>query len=247
MTIDGKTILITGASQGIGRFLAGHFATRGCRLVLTARNEANLDETASQAEAAGAHCFRQPSDLRVPDTLERLAEAVRSQVGGVDVLINNAADVTSKPLLDSSLDEIDGLIRTNVIGCLQLTRLIVPMMQERGGGTIVNISSLAGCKPNPTQTVYSISKAAVNGISEALRAELRGTGIHVLNVALSSVALPQDAGEDGTGRGRGVPVEQFAVRLERAIDRRAAELYLSPVTKWLMRLYKLCPPLMYLR
>ncbi len=241
MNIAGKTMLITGASQGIGRFLALYFAKRGARLVLAARNGANLQQTALLVQEAGAACFYQPCDLRVPHTLERLAEAIRTEVGGVDVLINNAADVTSKPLLESSLDEIDGQIRTNVIGSLQLTRLVVPMMLERGGGMVVNISSLAGCKPNPAQTVYSISKAAVNGMSEALRIELKGTGIHVMNVALSSIAV------DKLATAGQAPVEQFARRLERAIANDATELFLSPFTKWLMRLYKFYPPLMHFR
>ena len=156
-------------------------------------------------------------------------------------MINNAADVTSQPLADTSLTEIDSIIRTNVTGALLLARLLIPGMLERGGGAIVNIFSLAGYKPNPTETVYSVSKSAVNRMSDALRAEFGAQGIHVLNVALASVAIegPANAGK--------VPIEAGAEAIERALERRQDELFFSRVTKWLMRLYKAYPPLMNLR
>lgn len=237
MTLAETTILITGASRGIGRFLASYFAPRCGKIIIMARNDAGLRETAAQVEAAGGRCDCYVADLRDAASLERMAESIGAQGDTVDILINNAANVTSKPLLDTSSDEIVGLIATNVTGTLQLTRLLLPDMVRRGSGSIVNISSLAGYKPNATQTVYSVSKTAVNGISDALWAELKGTGVHVMNVALSSVAL---AGAPARGQ---VAVERFALLLERAIMRNQAELFLSPVSKWLMRLYKFCPPL----
>ena len=241
MNIKGKTFLITGASQGIGRYLAVHFAAKAGRVIVAARNAVHLEATAERVRAVGGECLAVACDLRRPDTLEQLARRALEGAGGVDVLINNAADVTSKPFLDTSLEDIEGLVKTNVTGCLQLTRLVAPMMIARGGGAVVNVSSLAGYKPNPTQTVYSVSKAAVNGISEALRAELAPHGIAVINAALSSVAVEGDA---APGQ---VPVAEVARRLEQAIVRETPELFLSPITKWLMRLYKFYPPLMRLR
>lgn len=239
MNVQGKNMLITGASRGIGRALALHFAGHGARLFLAARTEAGLHETRAAIEAAGGTASCHPSDLCVPESLERLAEAVQAQ-GGIDILINDAADLTSKPLLESSLDDIDVLVRTNLVGLLQLTRLLAPAMMARGGGMIVNLSSLSGYKPNPAQTVYSISKGAVNAASEALRAELAGKGIRVMNVALPSIAVGRPA-----ARGQ-VAVEVLAQRLERAIAAETAELFLSPVSKWLMRAYRFCPALMRL-
>lgn len=236
------TMLITGASQGIGRYLAVYFAEKGADVILTARSEANLQTTAQLVEEAVRRpCPYFVSNLRDTASLEALVNRIEDLCGGVDVLVNNAADVTSKPFLESSMAEIDGLIRTNVIGCLQLTRLLIPAMIERGRGMVVNISSLAGFKTNPGQTVYSISKASVNGISDALRVELSEKGIHVMNVALASVGVeePLRAGQ--------VPVARFAAALERAMDRRQDELYLSPITKWLMRLYRFYPPLSRVR
>jgi 3-oxoacyl-[acyl-carrier protein] reductase len=239
MRLDGATFLITGASQGVGRHLAVYFArhVKGADLLIAARSEANLRETARRVVEAGATCLFYVCDLRDSASIERLAETIRREGKRVNVLINNAADVTSKPLMRTSLDEIDSLVRTNVTGPIQLCRLVAPMMIERGGGAIVNISSLAGYKPNPSQTVYSATKSAVNGISDALRAEFRGTPVSVINVALSSVNL-----SDTPQRGK-VPADVLAEKLMKAIERGQPELYLSPITKWLMRLYKFYPPL----
>lgn len=237
MNVTGTTILITGGSQGLGRHLAVHFAPKAAEVIVTARNEAGLEQTAAMVAQAGGRCAYYVSDLRKPDTLEALVAQIHEQKKRVDLLINNAADVTSKPLLETSSDEIDNLIRTNVTGCLQLCRLLAPGMIQQGGGMIVNISSLAGYKPNPTQTVYSISKGGVNALSDALRAELSGKGIHVMNVALASVAV------EGAPKPGQIPAARFAARLERAIERNETELFSSPFTKWLMRLYRFLPPL----
>lgn len=163
-----------------------------------------------------------------------MADQIQADGRTPDIVINNAADLTSLPLLDSSLDDIDRIVRTNLIGTLQLCRLLVPAMIAKGGGSLVTISSLAGYKPNPSQTVYGISKAALNAMSEALRAELSGRGIHVLNVAMMSV---------GNGRGR-IPVDRIGRRIEDAVERRLPELFFHGRTKWLMRLYGMFPWLM---
>jgi short-subunit dehydrogenase len=236
-----STVLITGASQGIGRALSVYFAPRCRQVIGLARNAEGLQETGKLVAASVGVFEVHRCDLSVVDDLERLVERLHETKIPVDIVINNAADVTSQPLADTSLTEIDSIIRTNVTGPLQLARLLIPGMLERGGGAIVNISSLAGYKPNPTQTVYSVSKSAVNGMSDALRAEFSGRGIHVLNVPLASVAIegPASAGE--------IPMKALAEALVRALERRQNELFFSRVTKWLMRLYKAYPPLMNLR
>ena len=242
MDFTGKTILITGASQGIGRFLASYFAKKGADLILTARNEAKLNETAAQVrEETGRDCLVVSSDLYDVASLTRLAESIRRENKHVDILINNAGNVTSKPFLETSLDEIGALIGANITGCLQLSRLMAEDMAKRGEGMIINFSSLAGYKANPTQTVYSISKAGVNGISDALDVELRTKGIHIMNVAICSVGVSDPC------QPHQIPVQVFAEKLERAIENKTSELYFSVVTKWLMRLYRFYPPLMRLR
>ena len=236
-----KTILITGASQGLGQFLAVHFAKKGNRLLLLARNEEGLKDTLKEVEAAGGSGFYYITDLSDTQSLIKTAEVIESQVKKIDLLIHNAADVTSKPFLETELSEMAQLIQTNVTGPLQLTRLLLPLMELSREPSIVHLSSLAGYKPNPSQTVYSITKTAVNGMSDALRVELQPLGIHVLNVGLSSVSTASDL-----KRGQ-VHAERYAHLLESAIFNQQDELFLSPLNKWLMRLYKFFPGLMKLR
>ncbi len=228
---DLDKILITGASQGIGRRLALHFAGKGSEVWIAARNEAALEETARMAADAGGVCHVAECDLRNRASLERLATAV----GDVDCLIHNAADVTSRPLTETSLEEIESIVATNITGPLELTRLLLPGMRARNRGTIVTISSLAGYKPNPSQTVYSISKSAVNAMAAALRAELRGTGIRVIHLALGSVSV-DDAPKPGQ-----VPVRAMIRKLDQALERGTPEVFMSPVSKWLMRVYAAAP------
>ena len=239
MELRETTILITGASQGLGRALAIYLAGQGARLILASRNETGLQETREQIAgrdaASSVHTYA--LDLSRLGSVRALVQSIEREGLLVDVLINNAADVTSKPLLDTECEEINRLVRTNVSGPLQLTRLLLPRMIAHGRGMVVNISSLAGYKANPSQTVYSITKTAVNGMSRALAAELRGTPVRVMNVALSSV---------GEGASQ-VPAERYASQLAAAIQNDAEELFLSPKSKWLMRAYQAFPGLGKLR
>lgn len=230
-----RTIAITGASGLIGRALAVHFAGPGVRLVLGGRDRERLEAVRVLCADRGAAAEAHRLDLRKPVDIEAFAHAADAP----DVLINNAADVTSKPFLETTAEEIASLIETNVTGPLQLCRLLAPGMVERGGGAIVNCSSLAGYKCNPAQTVYSISKGAVNSLSEALRAELGPRGMTVVHLALSSVT------EDGAGGT--LRAADVAGRVERAIERGEAEVFFSPATRLLMRLYGAAPWLKRLR
>lgn len=222
-------MLITGATGTVGCGLARHFAGRGWRVILTGRDAARLDALSASLDNAPAYA----ADLADAASLERLAADLRADGHSCDVLVNNAADVTSKPLLETSLEEIDRIVRTNITGTLQLCRLFGEQMATRGSGTIINISSLAGYKPNAAQSVYSITKGALNVAAEALRAELGPRGIHIVNVALMSV---------GAGP-KQIPVEIVAKRIDRAIEHREPEVFFHQISKWLMRLYAACPQL----
>lgn len=241
MNIESATILITGASQGIGQQLAVYFAKKGAEVIIAARNKSKLDETLKLINAVGGNATALVLDLSNVETIQSLANEIQALGKNVDILINNAANCNSKPLLDTSLEEIDSIVRTNVIGCFQLCRLIAPTMVSQRGGVIVNISSLAGYNPNAAQTVYSTSKAAVNALSEALQDELAPKRIQVINVAMDVLAL------DAQKSSRQMNVEQFAKLLESAIQKNEHELFLSASKKWLMRLYKFLPALSRLK
>lgn len=242
MNIDwaGRAVAITGASQGLGRVIAVHFAKHGARVAGLARNEAGLAATAALVGQVGGVFTAIPIDLTDDASVRQAAVALRAWSPQLNVLIHNAADVTSKPFTETTPYEIDHLVATNVIGPLQLTHHMLDAL-ERAHGSLVMISSLAGYKPNPAQTVYSITKGAVNTMADALHCDLKPRGIHVLNVALGSVAInaPPAAGQ--------VAATDVAARVRRAIERRKAELFMSPVPKWLMRAYRFYPPLSRLR
>lgn len=238
MDLSNASVLITGASQGIGRALAGHFGSR-CRYVMvTARNESGLHHTVEHVRQHNGSCDFVKADLTERADIARLAEQLRQRRVKLDILIHNAADVTSKTFAETSLGEIESLITTNVTGPLQLTRELLDTFRPDGLKTIVWISSLSGYKPNPSQTVYSIGKSAVNAAARALRADLGPQGFHLMNVPLSSVDVA-DIG--GTGR---VPVRRVCEAIESGIRHRRAEVFLSPLSRILMRLYGLFPGLM---
>jgi len=237
MSLHDKTMLITGASQGIGRYLSVYFGRRCKNVIGIARSEAGLAQTAQEAREDDARFEGIVADLSDPSSLVRLYEQLTHQNESIDILIHNAADVTSKSFAATSLSEIERQVQTNITGPLQLTQLLLPSLLESEAPSIVTMSSLAGYKANPTQTVYSATKTAVNGIAQALRTEFAPQGVHVLNVALSSVALRDEA------RPGAVPVAEFAQSLERALHQRQDELYLSGASKWLMRMYQFYPPL----
>ncbi|GMW03404.1 MAG: hypothetical protein AMXMBFR84_45380 [Candidatus Hydrogenedentota bacterium] len=233
MEFVGKTVWITGASQGIGRGLALHFAKRGAKLAILARNLEGLTETAALATSLGARCFHAQADLRVKEDVVSFVSAAVDQGFPPDVIIHNAADTTSKPFLETSLDEIESIVQTNITGVLLLSRQAAPHMAHAGNGIMVYLSSLAGYKPNPMQTVYSISKGGLNSVSSGLGADLRAYGIHTINVALMGIG-------DGPGQ---YSLDALALRLERAMDRREHEVFLYRSSGFLMRLYGAFPGL----
>jgi short-subunit dehydrogenase len=231
------TILITGASQGIGRKLAVHFAPQCKELILVARNTENLEETKKLVEENRGRCRTCSLDLSQLDSLRTFKDQLEN--APIDILINNAADVTSKPFSETTLEEIQRLIQTNVTGVLQLIHLLLPNLNTPA--VIVNISSLAGYKSNPSQTVYSISKKAVNGISDALQSDLGQNGKTVLNVALGSVALTDEPAPGQSG------ITKTMNAIQRAIETGQHDLFMDPKSKWLMRLYGAFPSLARLR
>ena len=235
MDINNATILITGAAQGIGRQLAIYFSSRAYEVIIASRNKQKLDETAKLIENKGGYVTPLMLDLCDPESIEALISSIRLSGKRIDILINNAANTTSKPLIDTSIEEIDQIVRTNVIGCLQLCRLVAPIMIEQGQGMIINISSLAGYNPIGSQTVYGSSKAAVNALSIALLDELYPHGIHVMNIAQEGLAI------DSVNPSHKNSFNKFAHILEAAIKNNESELFLSPSKKFLMRLYKFIP------
>jgi short-subunit dehydrogenase len=186
---DQPVILITGASSGIGEATARKFAKEGYRVVLAARRFDRLQNLAEQIAAAGGQALPVEADVANLEDIQRLVHAVIENFGQIDVLFNNAGFGRLDWLenLDPSRD-IEAQINVNLLGVIQTTRQVLPIMLEQHKGHIVNMASAAGLIASPTYTIYAASKFAVRGFTEALRREVGVYGIHVTAIFPGGVA-----------------------------------------------------------
>lgn len=179
-----KTVLITGASSGIGEGCARKFASEGARLILNARSIDKLESLAEELrEKHGTESYVMPFDVRDRKSAAAALEALPEEWKSIDVLINNAGlAVGVEKEHEGNLDEWDIVIDTNIKALLSMTRMVVPGMIERGRGHIINIGSIAGDAAYPGGSVYCATKAAVKALSDGLRIDLVDTPLRVTNV-----------------------------------------------------------------
>jgi short-subunit dehydrogenase len=194
-------VLITGASSGIGRELAVQLAARARTLVLLARRTALLEELRGQlmAQHPQLQVLVLPADLSDEGAIDRVLSEVRQQVGDIDVLVNNAG-VGDEALFDrAEWRRTRQVLDTNVLAVAKLTSTLVPAMVARGRGGVLNIGSGAGLAIMPAGAAYCASKHFIDGFSEALRADLAGTGVVVTQVCPGPVesGFDQAAGSEG--------------------------------------------------
>ena len=193
--IDGSRVLLTGAGSGIGRSLALRLGLQGAVVALVGRNEGRLVDTAMAIRASGGSAYPFVFDLSRPSGQEELAQGVLKQLGGIDVLVNNAGISRFCEFSRQEPDEIESLFRTNVVGPMLLTRAVLPHFIRKNSGSIVNIGSTAGSIGFGHFSAYSSTKFALRGFSEALRRELDHTEIEVVYVAprATKTSLNSDA------------------------------------------------------
>lgn len=177
--LDGKVALITGASAGIGRASARALAGEGARLVLTARRRERLEALKTEVEALGSEAVIVAGDAREEDTAITAIAAATGEFGRVDILINSAGVGNYKPLVNTTAEEYDELMDTNVRSTFLFTRHTVPVMLQQKSGTILIIASMAGIYGFTGEAVYCMTKFAEVGFAQALDRELRGSGIKV--------------------------------------------------------------------
>ncbi|XP_058094244.1 uncharacterized protein LOC131240175 isoform X2 [Magnolia sinica] len=215
--VDDKVVWITGASRGIGEILAKQFARLGAKLILSARNEAELERV--KAELVGKHA---PGEVKVlpldlasgEDSLLQAVEKAESFFpdAGVEYMVHNAAYERPKSTaLDVTEEALRATFNINVLGTITLTRLLAPFMLKRGRGHFVVMSSAAGKTPAPGQAVYSASKYAINGYFHTLRSELFQKGIRVTVVCPGPIETSNGSGESSSQqRGKRVTSERCA-------------------------------------
>jgi short-subunit dehydrogenase len=180
--IRGLRILITGASQGIGRALAEAAASRGARVLAAARSGPLLAELAASVRAAGGVIETVEADVTEAADRSRMVQAAEQHFGGLDVLVNNAGIGATGHFAEVGPDRLRKIMEVNFFGLTETTRVCLPALKKGNTPAIVNISSIAGKRGIPARSEYSASKFAVQGFSEALRAELDKDGIEVLVV-----------------------------------------------------------------
>ncbi len=177
-----STVLITGASQGIGKATALLFARQGYDLVLAARQPERLEAIASEVRSLGRNALAVPTDVRDSEQVNTLVEKTLEYYGTLDVLINNAGIYLLGSVEGFSLSDWHQAMDTNFWGYVHTLHALLPHFLERGKGTIVNVSSIGGKVPIPYQVPYTASKYAVTGLTQSLHAELEPKGIKVCGV-----------------------------------------------------------------
>jgi NADP-dependent 3-hydroxy acid dehydrogenase YdfG len=195
--LTGKVALITGASAGIGQACARFLAQEGARLVLTARRQERLEQLKQEAEKLGTKALSVIGDARDESTAIKTVEAAIRSFGQIDILINNTGVGNYKNLIDTSAEEYDDMIDTNMRSTFLFTRHTVPVMLKRKEGIILMISSMAGIYGFAGEAVYCATKFAQVGFAQALDKELRTQGIKVGLICPGGVKT-----EFALGRGR---------------------------------------------
>ena len=177
---DGKKVLITGASAGIGYALSKELVKRGSEVIVTARRKDRLEKLAQEIEKTGgkAHIFVE--DLSIPESGKKLYDQIKSAGLNIDILINNAGYGRFGELTSNARDDYSKMLQLNVITLTDLCHLYIPDMITQGGGGIINVGSMASLSPIPYASVYSSSKAYVLMFSEAIRYEYQEKGIKVM-------------------------------------------------------------------
>ncbi|HEV3472540.1 MAG TPA: SDR family NAD(P)-dependent oxidoreductase [Actinomycetota bacterium] len=188
MKLANKIGILTGASRGIGVVLAEHLARKGTDLVLAARSKDDLEQTAELVRKQGRRALPVATDVSDVLQLRALVDAATTEFGRVDLLVNNAGIEIPGHSEALDLDHIEAAVHTNLTALIQLTRLVIPQMVERGSGHVCNISSAAGKVARPFATVYAATKHGVVGFSWSLRAELAPLGVEVTVVCPGYVA-----------------------------------------------------------
>jgi short-subunit dehydrogenase len=234
MKLKGITVVVTGASRGIGRETARQLAQAGSNVVLASRDERALEELAGEIEPLAGRRLVAATDVTDREAVNATVERALQEFGSIEVLVNNAGLGLNAPVADGSLENIRRVFEVDVFGAIHCIQAVIPHMKERRRGTIVNVSSVMGRLAGPYNGAYSAAKAAVNALSDAMRQELRPHGIEVTVIypgytitdfhpdSLSEVKMPSPS-----RLVRGVGPEAVAKTIVQAVRSGRREAYVS--------------------
>lgn len=182
--ITGKVAIITGASRGIGYFIAKMFANVGAKVVLVSRKQDSLNKVANEIKESGGEAIPIAAHVGDQNAINSLIDNVKTSFGGVDILVNNAGtNPHFGPILTAEESQWDKIFDINLKGYFRMTKSVAGIMKERGGGKIINMASIAGLHPSPGMGVYCISKAGVIMLTKVLAVELAKDNIQVNAIA----------------------------------------------------------------
>jgi NAD(P)-dependent dehydrogenase (short-subunit alcohol dehydrogenase family) len=255
---NGKVVLITGGSRGLGLVLAREFAARGAKIAICARDRDELQRAKLDLELDGAEVFDAVCDVREQGEVENLVADVRSRFGRIDVLVNNAGVIQVGPLESQTQSDFEEAMRVHFWGSYFTMKAIIPEMRQRREGRIVNISSIGGKVAVPHLAPYCASKFALAGLSSALHPELKKDNIIVMSVYPGLMRTGSHINAMFKGQHRkefalfsimnGLPVtsvsaESAARQIADAIAAGRAELVISPQAKLAVKVSALFPEL----
>jgi 3-oxoacyl-[acyl-carrier protein] reductase len=207
--LSGKVVVITGASRGIGLAIAHAVARAGVSLAICSRSQKTLDKAVQDlSESTKGQVLGHVVDVGNSDSVKKFFEAVEQRFGAVDVLINNAGIGVFRPVADLTLDDWQSTLNTNLSGVFYCCREALPLMRKRGGGYVINISSLAGKNAFAGGAAYNASKFGLNGFSEAMMLDHRYDNIRVSYIMPGSVDT--EFGRGGRGDSWKIAAEDVA-------------------------------------
>ena len=192
--ITGRVALVTGGSKGLGLAMARGFAEAGADVVISSRHQAELDVALAQiTDGLDVKGLTVVADMTSRDDVKRLAETALSEMGRVDVLVNNAGSNVPEEIDEITNENWDRIIELNLSSCMALTRELVPQMKERGWGRVIHISSIMGLVSKEGRNAYSATKSGLLGLTRASALDLGGSGITVNSICPGPflTALPQ--------------------------------------------------------
>lgn len=243
-----KRVLITGSSKGIGRATATYFAAHGHRVAVNGRDETALRRTTIELRDAGTPVIPILGDITDAETAERIIAEATTELGGLDILINNAGTAMRGSFRDTTSDVWQRVLATNVVGSANMTRAALPHVIA-SGGSIVFISSLVALWGFPAVSAYSAAKMALNGLVESLRTEISGSGVHL---GIVYVGITQNDADKAILAADGSPLplaarpsamrqEQVAREVYRLTERRRRQAILTGAGKALSVVARFAP------
>lgn len=250
-----KTVWITGASSGIGEALSYEFARQGANVILSARRESALERVKTQCSTYTDVSKVQilPIDVKESSTFPEKVQKAMSFYNAIDILLNNAGISQRGGALETEVWVEKEIFEVNYFGTVALTRAVLPKMLERRSGSVVCVSSIAAMVATPLRSTYAASKHALHGYYDALRAELKGTGVNVTIVApgyvrtdISKNALKVDGNPQKTMDRKtndGMAPEKCAMQIVEAVKRKKIEAHIGGMEKYAVYIRALFPTL----